>query len=85
MPPTPTGLLDAFKRAGYDVIDEDEFNWLVARNETDVPFSLPKKGHRVAIGVTDTIMQNPFVDARLKKEILGAVSQDAAIVDPTED
>jgi len=82
--PTPQGLKEAFERAGYRVLDEDEYTWLMARGDNDVPIPIPKKGHRIAGGVVDALVHSPFSDSRLRKEILRAVSQDATIPDPPE-
>jgi len=74
MPLTPDGLRRAMERAGYSVIDEDEYNWLLARGAHDVPIVIPKKGRRVAPGITDAIFHHPYVDAKVRDAILEQIS-----------
>jgi len=46
---------DAFRRIlelhGYHIVQDDEYNWVLARDSKDVPIILPKKGSLVALDV----------------------------------
>lgn len=48
----PAQFLEILKKAGFRVLQEDVWNWVLARNETDIPITLPKTGDFVAVDVT---------------------------------
>lgn len=83
-PLSPDALKDAFVATGWKVIDEDEYNWLLARGDSDEPFVLPKKGARVSVPV----MQAALAKGRgtpLTRALVERVAQqqkDAHVPDP---
>ena len=46
---------DIFRRIlelyGYKTVQEDEYNWALARNAKDIPLIIPKKGKLVALDI----------------------------------
>ncbi len=48
IPVAPKRLKKACERSGFTAIDEDDDSWLMASEENDEPFAIPKKGSRVA-------------------------------------
>ena len=55
IPDTPQQLLDRFIGAGWTVVDEGTFNWLVAfidaDGESGAPFVIPKDGGEIGLEV----------------------------------
>lgn len=49
-PIPPQSLKAAFERAGYKAIDEDEYNWLMEK-EDGIVFLIPKKGDLVTVPI----------------------------------
>lgn len=74
-PIPPPALKEILCLHGFKVIDEDEYNWVLADSENSVPITLPKMGELVAVDV----MMQTLIDAklnlsdyfRLKEQVLG--------------
>jgi len=63
-PVTPEGLRKALGRADYKVIDEDIFNWVMAKGPNDEPIIVPKIGDLVSVPVMDSIFRRAGDDVR---------------------
>jgi len=54
-PDSPGQLLERFQRAGWEIVDEGEFNWLVAQLDDEggsgEPFIIPKDGGELGFEV----------------------------------
>lgn len=48
-PIPPKALKDAMVRGGWKVVDETEYNWIVAKDDGTEPIVIPKKGRLVGV------------------------------------
>lgn len=72
----PPWLQEAFRRDYFKVIGTDEFNWVMARSDTDEPFILPKKGRFVS---------SMIIQAALAYAAAGGAQLDQRIEQVTEE
>jgi len=57
-PLSPRELKDAFEACAFVVIEETDFNWIMAKDGHDEPFVIPKRGKIVAREVLDAAMDH---------------------------
>jgi hypothetical protein len=53
----PEQLKEAFEAGGYRIIDQDQYNWVLAKGDTDEPIVLPKRGKLVAIEIMEDAVE----------------------------
>jgi len=69
----PRTLKDLFANNGYDLVGEDEYNWMLAC-DGDVPLIIPKLGHVAAPEVMDAAMEHARRKGLLR-QLMGAVAE----------
>jgi len=57
----PDILKDILLKYAFEIVAEDEHNWLFVRGETGIPVTLPKHGELVALD----IMENALIEAQM--------------------
>ena len=70
-PIPPNALLAILQLYGYKIIEESAYNWVLAREEDDVPLLLPKLGSAVPVEV----MENAFEHSGMTLEVYFALKQ----------
>jgi hypothetical protein len=66
----PLQLREALDDAGYKVVESDEYNWLMARGDDDLPVVIPKRGEMVSVTIMQHLGHHP--DDRLRTAVLEA-------------
>lgn len=61
--PVPPGTFkQILEKCGFEVVEEDVFNWLMAANDHDIPFTVPKLGDLVHMDVMMNILDKAKID-----------------------
>ncbi len=61
--PVPPGQFrKLLEHDGYRVIDEDMSNWVMAKGESDIPFTVPKLGDLIPLDVMMNVLDKARID-----------------------
>jgi hypothetical protein len=87
VPIPPAELRCILEMDGYKILSQDEFNWVLAKGETDVPIILPKKGDLVSLEILmDTLDKAKMNDGtyfRYKSAVSGKMIPPSVTPDPS--
>lgn len=75
LPVSPENLLSVFESISYEVVDEDNYNWLIAKAD-GVPFSIPKKGSLI---VRDVVAEAFRLEPAVERIITDAITGHAPV------
>ncbi len=69
-PIPPDTLKRILELSGYELIEEDKYNWVLAKGSDELPVTLPKRGQLVAVDVMMNILDRTKMDNKTYFDLL---------------